>query len=424
MSLVVVLAASCALAQEPINDSLPGLVYRYYDRPIDPDKYLIRPGETLTIHFIGTSLPAKAMTVNAEGLVVDPNMGVLDLANHTLARAREALKGPLEALYTAERIEVSIGKPIPVSISVTGAVEHPGRYIVYTSYSVGEVLELAGGILNTGSRRHIELLGGPQPLAVDLDRAVYLGDDNADPYVYAGYRINVPERSTNNVYVLGEVYHPREIELLSGDTPDELVAMAGGVTPRADTAATAILPDKVRPGDVIMIPSAGASGTGTVVAFGAVDSPGLYRLKPDMSLDSLIAVAGGLTGMANPARTTVFRMVPAEMRDLVDNRRYPVTVSSSESASFLLQADDSIYVPTTLGFVRVAGAVKNPGLVPYKAGKSVNQYVQDAGGFVPSADQKNIQLTDRVSRISSLVGPAAIVHDGDIVTVKRREESQ
>jgi protein involved in polysaccharide export with SLBB domain len=286
------------------------------------------------------------------------------------------------------------------------------------------VLELAGGILNTGSRRHIELIGGPGPVAVDLDRAVYLGDDTADPYVYAGYRINVPERSTDNVYVLGEVYHPREIELLPGDTPADLIAMAGGVTPRADTSAVNDFPATAAAGDVIMIPSTGAEGTGTLVIFGAVASPGLYRLEPNMSLSSLLEVAGGLTATANSARTTVFRMVPAEMRDLVDNRRYPVTVAASESASFTLLADDSVYVPTTLGFVRVAGAVRNPGLVPYKAGSSVNDYVQDAGGFVPASDRKNIQLTDRVSRITSIVGSAAMVHDGDIVTVKRREDSQ
>ena len=76
---------------------------------------------------------------------------------------------------------------------------------------------------------------------MDLDRAKYLGDKNADPFIYAGKTIIVPNKSRDMVQVVGEVNSPREIELVATDNLSVLLAMAGGTRGHADTAGIEIL---------------------------------------------------------------------------------------------------------------------------------------------------------------------------------------
>jgi hypothetical protein len=61
---------------------------RPFDHPIDPDRYLIHPGEELNVVFINTKLSNLHFKVNAEGRIVDRSLGVVELAGLTLAHAR------------------------------------------------------------------------------------------------------------------------------------------------------------------------------------------------------------------------------------------------------------------------------------------------------------------------------------------------
>ncbi len=100
---------------------------------------------------------------------------------------------------------------------------------------------MAGGLTSYASRRWILLSGGPHQLMVDQDRATFLGDQEFDPYIYAGQSIFVPEESKNSVHVVGEVNSPREIELVPGDDLVSLLMLAGGVREGGDSTAIQIL---------------------------------------------------------------------------------------------------------------------------------------------------------------------------------------
>ena len=44
--------------------------------------------------------------MNAEGKVIDQNLGEIDLSGKTLTEAREILRGPLSELYNSEKIVI------------------------------------------------------------------------------------------------------------------------------------------------------------------------------------------------------------------------------------------------------------------------------------------------------------------------------
>ena len=137
-----------------------------YDRPVNPNLYLVRQGEILTVTFVKTSLPELRLTINAEGKLVHPTLGTYDLHGMTLTQVREALRAPLARHYNAEMIDISIGGPTLVTITVLGAVTNPGTYRGWTSQRVSEVIALAGGLTSEGSSRRISFTGGPAAVPV------------------------------------------------------------------------------------------------------------------------------------------------------------------------------------------------------------------------------------------------------------------
>ncbi len=409
--------------------------YRYFDQPINPDIYLMRPGDELVVSFIKAKLLPLTLVVDPEGKVIDATLGVFDFSHKTLSEAKETLRKPLRELYNVDEIVISVTGPSKVSIAVSGAVQSPGLYTSYTSQRVSEIIDSAGGVLAAGSRRWIVFSGGPQDIIVDLDRADYLGDNTANPCLYAGNSVYVPSKSDELVQVVGEVNNPREIELLLGDDLKLLLALAGGVRSHADIGAIQIIGSSIQgptqeknieADDIIFVPAkTGGNESGRVIAFGAVNKPGKYEYQEGMTLEQLIRQAGGFAPHANSGRTTVFRRAEVDEWGRTTNIRYPISSVVKSNTIFeamFLRPADSIFVPVKVGYVKVSGEVRNPGLFPFLEGGTAMSYVNAAGGFLPTAEKNRINIYNRVSRITSSLSPEVLVLDGDEVIVNVREE--
>lgn len=418
-------------AQTAETDSLDQN-YRYYDRPVNVDRYLVRPGDRLTVSFLGARLAALSIPVNAEGRTVHPNIGLIDVAGRTLGDVKTDLLAALAGRYTADEIDISIGTPFRVAVNVSGEVRRPGLYVGYTSQLVSEIIEDAGGLTDIASRRRIEFLGGPQPIRVDLERARVLGDPDADPCLYAGFHIHVPAMSDQTIDVTGWVRRPRRLELNDGDDLATLIQFCGGVKRGADISHLKVAGDPgrvvtsradIRYGDVVVVPPPMKTDSSRISVFGEVLYPGVYVMREGSQLADVFRASGGMTGEANRPRTTVFRLASVESESGSGNERFGVAVGRSADAleSFQLQSDDSVYVPRRLGFVRVSGQVARPGLMPYRMNRSAAEYIQMAGGYLNDADRDQIVVVDRLSGVAAELGADATVADGDEVVVMRRE---
>ncbi|HOP07601.1 MAG TPA: SLBB domain-containing protein [candidate division Zixibacteria bacterium] len=417
------------------DDSLAGTWmenYRYYDEPIDPDLYLIRPGEKLTVTFIRTKLGEIDLEVGPDGAIVHQSLGVIDLGGKTLSQARALLIPELKRQFNAEQITVAVSDPVLIAVTVTGAVDKPGLYKLFTSQRVSEAIEMAGGLAWGASSRNIILSGGPVPVHVDLDLARYAGDNSLNPCLYAGDAILVPDKSSDRVQVVGEVNRPREIELLPGDDLTQLITLAGGFRSSADSSRVRIIAngsgsstnDRVSPGTVIEIPAV-AELHPMLTIYGAVNQTGRFDYAEGSTVGKLIEQAGGMMTDANRDQLTVFRRAGVDEWGRITRTRYPVTSAYMGSSGILemkLMPDDSVFVPFNVGFVKVSGEVLNPGRFPYVAGKDAAFYITAAGDFLPRADRNRINVLNRVARVTSTISPGVLVHDGDELVVQVKEE--
>jgi protein involved in polysaccharide export with SLBB domain len=406
-----------------------------YNSPVNPNQYLIRPGEKLTVSFINSILQPLTLQIDPECRLVNSTLGVYSLRGLTLEQTRGTLLEPLRKKYNVQNIDISIGEPYAVTVSVAGTVENAGFYQGFTSNRVSDIVKLAGGISWNGSRRKIVLSGGLTPITVDLDAALYLGIDSLNPYMYAGTRIDVPSKSHDVVQVVGSVNNPRQIELMPGDNVTSLVKMAGGVKGGIKKVIIQIITEtsiqigdnvKVNPGDVIKVIPDTTATKQMVSIFGEVTKPGQYEFIPGLNVKQLIEKAGGTLADANTSRTAVFRKtLPDEWSNSREGRYAIQELSSNmEIGNLPIRVDDSVIVPRKLDYVRVSGYVARPGLLPFSEGKTAEYYIELAGGYLPEAEKKKISLVKRVSGLSIKSAPSVEVYDGDEIMVNRLEVLQ
>lgn len=423
-------------------DSLGGSwaeMYRFFDEPIDPDVYLIRPGEELLVTFLKAKLGPLTLTVDPQGRIVHPTLGLFDLSHRTLTEAKALLGDALAALYKVEQIEISVLKPQRTVVQVSGAVVKPGMYKGYTSHRVSEIIEKAGGIAWHGSTRQIEFTGGPVVLIIDLDKAKYLGDNSSNPCLYAGYSIHVPSKSAARVQVVGEVNRPREIELVPSDDVSTLIELAGGLRSGADISYVSIArgADQVikaeggvfsdlQPGDVITVPARERTDDQNMLKlFGAVSTPGMFTFSANIILESLVDRAGGFAPEASRGMVTLFRKAGTDEWGRISERRYPITSAvgaDSDLLAITLRPGDSIYVPFKVGYVKVTGEVLNPGRYPFMDNKDALFYILTAGGFLPRANTEEISIYNRIAKTTAELSTGVMVHDGDELIINLREE--
>jgi protein involved in polysaccharide export with SLBB domain len=220
---------------------------------------------------------------------------------------------------------------------------------------------------------------------------------------------------------------------MPNDNFPTLLALAGGITRRADTSRASLLAgingekrqlNSFKAGDIIRIPTRNDERTNTVLIIGAVTTPGRYELQPDMTIGKLLEVSGGGTERANLSRITIFRLAETDegVDDLGD--RYPIVIASEDLPDTPVKPLDSVVVPRMVGWVRVTGAVRSPGMLPYMAGKDASYYISAAGGYLPEADARNIKIFDRISHVRISVSINGQVQDGDEVVVESITKGQ
>jgi polysaccharide biosynthesis/export protein len=205
-------------------------------------------------------------------------------------------------------------------------------------------------------------------LAADLTKAL-----EKDYLVNPQVNVTVREYLSKKVQILGEAEHPGVFYLTGPTRLVEVLAKAGGVTKNAgpkillvrsvrqtaETVESRILPvdlAKLRAGDMtdnlllqeddaILVPTAAAvAEAGMVFVFGAVKSPGGYRLKENMSVLEAVTLAGGFTHFAFPNNARLIRQT-AKGQETVLVRLEDLFKGGRNATPPTLKENDMIVVP-------------------------------------------------------------------------------
>ena len=324
-----------------------------------------------------------------------------------------------------------IARSISNKVFITGAVYQPGSYEQKNGLMLSALIQSAGGILNNttitkGLIKRLKNASERELIAFNvsdiithkaLDIPITLNDS---VFIIAKEDLQDNQMVTVN----GFVRNPGSFVFQQGMTIEDLIVLAGGFNLHADNKkvqVSRLLKNKsdtlanqllsvfnvlvdsslksnnsisLEPFDYIQVPELlNYHVLGTVKVRGEVLYPGDYRLeKRNETVQDLLKSAGGISPFAKINDVQLFR----------NNLRVATNLLSENSNSqspFLLQPEDSIYVPKNLPLVEVVGAVFNPMILNYES-ESMMSYISKAGGTTYKAYLKKayVQYSNGINR--------------------------
>lgn len=349
-------------------------------------------------------------------------------------------------------------------VAINGAVKRPAIYELRDNETLEDLINYAGGFADNAYRTNAKVsqLGEKERNLRDVpaslfDRYVPLNADS----VYFEVILN---RFSNRVSINGAVYRPGEFELTPGLTLKQLIEKADGLRDDAflsrgyikrtsselDKEVVTFDLTKIRSGlnpdiilareDSVMILSANDLREGRNVTIdGFVRKPGVYTFRQGMTIQDIIAMAGGFSAAAANHRVEVSRILK-DASDVVANqlvKTFTVELDSNlyspTNNLFILEPLDYIHVPRlvnyrSIGNVRVSGEVLFPGDYSIQTrDETANNIIERAGGLTPSGSLKYAQVFRKGVRVDvDLEGKsdrfnssALVIMPGDSIVVPR-----
>lgn len=459
-------ATPSATSEEPA----PGL--QLLEGRVDPDLYVIGPGDRFRIEAAGPTSFTLTPAVDPEGWVSLGEYGSVEVGGFTLDEARQRIRTALAGVLRRTPVQVRLWGLRTFKVYVLGAVANPGAYPATAVTRASEAVARAGGPSDSASVRTVRVLRRDQaaPITVDLAAFRLAGDLDADPFLAGGDRIVVPPRSATFT-VTGAVEHPGTWDLRDGDTLAGVLSWIG-LRPGADTTSALLArfraggpgdafdtlsvalgpvlrggnPVALRNGDRVFVrPLPRFHQADQARVEGEVRHPGRVPILTGTTrLRDAIEGAGGLLPGALASRVTLIRSalpdsaVPAVRPGAVpasfsydrpeagrvhlglspDAERTTLDLDGGDNP--LLLDGDRIVVPRATGFVRVTGLVARPGLYPREAGWDYRDYLDAAGGTVKDADRSRTRLVSGEEGSSTDAAHADTIEDGDILFVPQK----
>ncbi|MDP9065177.1 MAG: SLBB domain-containing protein [Pseudomonadota bacterium] len=159
-----------------------------------------------------------------------------------------------------------------------------------------------------------------------------------------------------------------------------------------------------------------------VFVLGEAEKPGSYTVSGLSTMTNALFVSGGVKKIGSLRKIELKR----NGRTVTVLDLYDLLLHGNTSRDQQLMPGDVIFIPPIGDTVSVYGAVRRPAIYELKGEKNVEQVVEMAGGMVPDADGKLVQL-ERIkpSRLREMVnidltstaGRSARVESGDKVRV-------
>lgn len=267
----------------------------------------IYPGQLIRLTCRIDPLLSNDFLVGADGSIQLPFVGKVGVAGDSTEHAKSRILGKLRATRTISESDLTLqalgrgGKLVSFAGAVTLAAEIP--------YSKGLRLSDILAIAKPTPSAHLD---GIEITDRDGRRiSVRFGgsaSNEMNPEIRAGDAIFIPAiEKAAEVFVLGEVKTPGNVEHFDGLTARQAVALAGGLNASADTTAVEILRDGVRldvlnfelsydrkleRGDVVRINPLGKGML--LVVTGDVVRPGSLAFVQGIRLTDAIERCGGI----------------------------------------------------------------------------------------------------------------------------------
>jgi polysaccharide export outer membrane protein len=225
-----VLLAPCVPAQEPDAANRMRQLTSLPTIAAASDKKL-GPGDLVEISVLGVSDLSQLVRIGSGGIIAIPILGSLTAGGLTPLELQERIASMLKEreLVRDPQVSVFIREFRSQPVYVLGAVNQPGQYMATTEIRLLDALSLAGGLdlkraagylliqrrreradrprapLQFEERESIETAGR---IKINLTDLLDNGDLSLNVPLEAGDVIQVPEKETEQFYVVGDVQRP------------------------------------------------------------------------------------------------------------------------------------------------------------------------------------------------------------------------
>ncbi len=336
-----------------------------------PNNYTLGPGDVLRVQLWGKENQQLELPVSRDGTVSFPQSGPQTVAGLTFDQARQQIKKRVSEQYIGVQASVSLGELRSMRVFVLGEARNAGSYTVSSLSTITNALYVSGGIKRTGSLRKIQhKRDGKLVGELDLYDLLLAGDTSDDNRLQPGDVIFIPPVG-DRVGIEGEVYRPALYELKNDTNLQELVNLAGGLTPQAYPQLVRIERNnddflriiaeanlttpkgkqaKVKPGDRIEVASISDITGQYVEVKGAATRPGRYAWVPGMRVSSVIrSLDNDLLNEADKRYAAIVRTDPEtdtvsvinlRLREALDNPGGENDILLQEKDQFLIFADE------------------------------------------------------------------------------------
>lgn len=379
--------------------------------PVDAN-YPIGAGDEIIITVWGEVELRHDLTVDRNGEIFVPNVGVIKLAGLTVKQARKRLFNRLGQSYSSllnkkAFLDVSLGKLRSIRLYVIGDVKSPGVFTVPALVSPLHMLFYAGGLKETASLRNIKVIRNNRLIAsLDFYEFLKAGKEFSNVRLQTHDVILVPT-AKKRVELSGAVRKPAVFELKGKEGLNELLQMAGGFLDNAyieNIHIERVLNNKERKmisvnyrklkesgknfalldGDRISVPFMDRDVRNYVTINGPIYGPTKFEYRPGMTIKDLMAQVDSIRGDAYLERVQVTRTLPDRRKQL-----YSINLKdllNSPTADFPLAPLDQITIMSTFTLfppdsVTIIGAVNNPGKYLLKKDMTLKDLIFTAGGF-------------------------------------------
>jgi protein involved in polysaccharide export with SLBB domain len=384
------------------------------------------------------------------------------------------IRADLEGLQPGDTILVP---PLGAEVTVEGMVRRPAIYELGGEKSLAEVLELAGGVLQSGTLRHVDV----ERVEAHLSRAMLrldIPEDNKqeavtqaleDFKVQDGDKIKISPilpYADKTVYLEGHVFRPGKFAYRDGMKVTDIVKSYNDLLPEPYQRHAEIIrlspPDYtpvvlafnledalagkdqdlvLKPFDTIRIFGRfDFEDPPMITVNGQVRDPGDHLTNGAAYLRDAIYLAGGTTPDAQLNDAQVFRKTPDGKLKVI-SVDLSQALAGDEKNNILLEPKDRIFIHKNLAkvdppTVKIEGEVERPGKYPLGEEMTAADLVRVAGGFKRGAYTELADLTRyEVEHGTNVTGEHQSVaigkalaaepdtdvrlHDGDVLTIRQ-----
>jgi protein involved in polysaccharide export with SLBB domain len=318
--------------------------------------------------------------------------------------------------------------PVGPQVTVTGMVRRPAIYELKNENELGQVLDLAGGVLVSAAMRQInvERIEAHERRTTLSVRLPDGGDKVAMAKALGAFQVQDGDRvivqpilpyAEKTVYLQGHVFRPGRYSYHDGETVNDLLRSYQDLMPEpADHAEIVRLqppdfrpitipfklsdilvgddPIELKPFDVVRVYSRYEIDPPKVYIYGQVLRPGEYPLAQGMTAAGLVEMAGGFNRSAFRKEADLSSYVVQDgQRVLIEHHSVDIgkALAGDKQADMVLKPGDAVTIRQLTGWNDIGASVTLKGEVFYagnysiQEGERLSSVLKRAGGFRATA---------------------------------------